>query len=515
MKLKDIYIGTTDAKNELLANSRDEVTRFVRLYVTPPTLSIEKFADRKKYFISGLKGTGKTALLRYVAIKLDESLGSVSRFVLFKSEIDEDLRSDFAKAAQVQLVHENSSDSDDKDFEQVWRWFIYRKIAQLVSAEQSHAFQQNGKLSQFCELVNSERFDKSEKTGLMRLIPSIKRGTVEISKSPKLGLELDWDQNGKAKINFNELVYKADAVFESLTPDERRTNIFFDELELNYSTKKQHQRDSRLVRDLIVTIERLNAIAKRKGFNLCLYAAVRSEVLTAIEAIGKEINKPLADFGAEILWNRSGLSSGQQPLIRLIEQRINASREDYDLQALAPDELWKEYFPNEIMSQQPQAYILTNSWYRPRDVVRLLIAVQEHAPDDATFTQTSLQAVRKKYSTASWVEMTEELRARYSSSQIDGIKHLLYGGERTFSIKDLENRATQICEEYTDSRSLLKSHDLKKVLRDLYRIGVIGNYDGKWPQGQDKIRYSFRGDDELLIAKPLYINGALRAHLSV
>ena len=515
MRLKDIYIGTTDAKNELLANSPDEVARFVRLYVTPPALSVDRFSDRSKYFISGLKGTGKTALLRYVAIKLDDTLGAVSRFVLFKSEIDEDLRSDFAKAARVQLVHENSADTDETDFELVWRWFIYRKLAQIFSTEDSHAFQQNSKLSHFCELVNSERFDKSEKTGLMRLIPAIKRGTVEISQSPKLGLELDWDSNGRARINFNELVYKADAAFEELSPDIRRTNLFFDELELNYSTKKQHQRDSRLVRDLVVTIERLNAIAKRKGFNLCIYAAIRSEVLTAIEAIGKEINKPMADFGAEILWNRSGLYAEQQPLIRLIEQRINISRQDYGLEPLSPGDLWKHYFPRQIMDQAPQAYILTNSWYRPRDVVRLLIAVQEHAPEDSTFTQTSLQAVRKKYSTASWVEMTEELRARYSATEIDGIKHLLYGGERIFNANQLSNRAAYISKEHSDVVALLKIHDIKRILRDLYRIGIVGNYDGKWPSGQDKIRYSFRGDDELLTDKAICIHSALRAHLSV
>ena len=103
MKLRDIYIGTTDAKNELLANSPDEVARFVRLYVTPPALSIDRFADRSKYFISGLKGTGKTALLRYVAIKLDESQGAASRFVLFKSEIDEDLRKVCTDPGQVWL----------------------------------------------------------------------------------------------------------------------------------------------------------------------------------------------------------------------------------------------------------------------------------------------------------------------------------------------------------------------------------------------------------------------------
>ncbi|MHB2094935.1 hypothetical protein [Pantoea dispersa] len=38
MKLKDIYLGSTDAKNELLANSPEEIERFKKLYVVPPCL---------------------------------------------------------------------------------------------------------------------------------------------------------------------------------------------------------------------------------------------------------------------------------------------------------------------------------------------------------------------------------------------------------------------------------------------------------------------------------------------
>ena len=513
--LSNIYIGSTDAKNEVLANSPDEVSRFMRLYVTPPALSIEKFAERQKYYISGLKGTGKTALLRYVALKLDESQNAVSRFILFKSDIDEDMRSDFAKAARVQLVHENSDDIDEKDFELAWRWFIYRKIAELVDSESEHSFQKNSKLNEFCELVNSERFAKQEKTGLMRLLPALKRGTVEISKSPKLGLELEWDEHGVARINFNELVYKADHAFEALSPDIRRTNFFFDELELNYSTKKQHQRDSRLVRDLIVTIERLNAVTKRKGFNLCFYAAVRSEVLVSIEAIGKEINKPMSDFGSEILWNRSGLFAEQQPLIALVEQRINIAREDFGLEKISEKQLWKEYFPASVNDLPPQAYILANSWYRPRDVVRLLNAVQEQAPDEKSFTHTALQAVRKRYSTSSWVEMTEELRVRYLPKEIDGIKYILYGNKRVFNLNEVESRAGMVASDRPETADLLKKHNLKQILRDLYRIGVLGNYEGKRPGGQDLARYSFRGDDELLFDKPMCIHTALRAYLSV
>ncbi|MGL9632281.1 hypothetical protein Q7I59_21055, partial [Escherichia coli] len=54
VKLKGIFLGSTDAKNELLVNSPEEVERFKKLYVVPPALLIEKYYSNDKYFISGL-----------------------------------------------------------------------------------------------------------------------------------------------------------------------------------------------------------------------------------------------------------------------------------------------------------------------------------------------------------------------------------------------------------------------------------------------------------------------------
>ncbi len=124
LQLKDIALGSTDAKNEVLSSTPEEITRFLTAFVSPPALAIEKFLNRQKYYIIGLKGTGKTALLRYVSLKLEEDETSVSNFVLFKSEVDEDLRKDFSKAARVQLVAENRDTFEGEDFATVWRWFI-------------------------------------------------------------------------------------------------------------------------------------------------------------------------------------------------------------------------------------------------------------------------------------------------------------------------------------------------------------------------------------------------------
>lgn len=391
--------------------------------------------------------------------------------------MDEDLRKDFARAARVQLVDENVEAFDGEDFETVWRWFIYRKIAAAIRENLAQPFQDNGKLSSFLALVSSEALTKPEREGLMRLVPNIRKGNIEISQSPKLGLELEWDENGRAKVNFNDLVRRADHAFQSLQPDFGRLNIFFDELEINYGSNKQYQRDSRLVRDLIVSIERVNATAKRKGFPLCLYAAIRSEVLGAVESLGKEINKPIADFGSAILWNRPGLDAVQQPILAIIEQRVNNARSAAGLTKLNSIDLWKEYFPGQIDNKKPQVYILHNSWYRPRDVVRLLISIQDQYPNETSFILQGIEAVRKTYSTASWIEITEELKTKYKPHEIDGIKYILYGFRQISSVAEITARAEAIAQDHIETKQLLERMTIREILKDLFRIGAIGNID--------------------------------------
>ncbi len=508
--LKDLNLGQTDAKNELLHNSPEEINRFCESFVAPPSLSIDRYLNGDKYFIIGLKGTGKTALLRYVSLKLELNETSRSEFVLFKSEIDEQLKKDFAKAARIQIIDENSKDYEGEEFEPVWRWFMYRKIANVLKNGASH-FVEDNDLNSFCDLVGSEYLDKPEKTGLMRLVPNIRKGNIEISYSPKLGLEFDWDENGRAKVKFPELVRKADDLFARLQPGEERLNIFFDELELDYASAKQHARDAALIRDLVVTIEKLNAICKRKKYPLCLYAAIRSEVLSSVVSLGKEINKPLADFGSIIMWNKAGLDAKQQPLLNIIEQKISSSRVENGLEKIESAGIWEYYFPKKIDGKSPQIYILHNSWYRPRDIVRLLLSVQDQYPNEEIFILQGIEAVRKAYSTASWVELTEELKARYSSDEIEGIRNILYGFKQISTVAEVIMRAEELKEDHDSVAKLLKGRKIKDVLRDLFRVGIIGNIDSK----HIKMRFSFRGDEDILFDHKIFIHNALRGHLSI
>jgi hypothetical protein len=234
-------------------------------------------------------------------------------------------------------------------------------------------------------------------------------------------------------------------------------------------------------------------------------------VLGAVESLGKEINKPITDFGSTILWNRPGLDATQQPLLSIIEQRINTARSAVGLSILNTADLWKEYFPVQIHSQRPQVYILHNSWYRPRDVVRLLISIQDQYPNETSFNLQGIEAVRKIYSTASWVEITEELKAKYKPHEVDGIKYIFYGYQQISNLTELVSRADVIAVDHSETKQLLERMPLKEVLKDLYRIGVIGNID----RHRERMRFSFRGDDEILFDNDIFVHNALKAHLSI
>jgi len=67
LQLKDLFTGKVDAKNEILENTKEERNRFLESYIVPENIILNSYFTGLKYIISGLKGTGKTALLQYIS----------------------------------------------------------------------------------------------------------------------------------------------------------------------------------------------------------------------------------------------------------------------------------------------------------------------------------------------------------------------------------------------------------------------------------------------------------------
>ncbi|WP_153464250.1 P-loop ATPase, Sll1717 family [Sediminibacillus terrae] len=515
LQLSDLYLGNIDAKHELLSNTEDERIRFKDSFFMPENIILNDYFDGRKFFVTGLKGTGKTALLRYMAINVENELNAQTSFVLFKSDIKEQDRKDFSKAARTVVANNNSEkmDTTDNDYEDVWRWFIHRQIVEVIESRNLTIFENDKNWKRYSTCIKAPKLG-DEESGIKKLFPKLKRGNVELNAgldgvSGTLGLEFDWEDNNQTKVSFSSLVKQADNLFERLVSSNEKLFIFLDELELTLGVTKQYIRDKKLIRDLIIAINDFNIKCRKKRYNIYIISAIRSEVLTAVESSGKEINKIISDFGTPIVWHQSGGNISNHPILQIILKRILASEKIHDLNLDDSYEaIWNRYFPTKIQNEETPRYILHLTWYRPRDVIRLLNLAQKQHPKATKFTHQVFDDVRKHYSTESWVELSEELRAIYNEREISGIKRMIYGIKNPFTFNNIRKHAESIREMYSEVDVLLERHKIGEILSYAYRVGLLGNTG-------EKVRFAHRGDDEILLEKTIMIHRALWASLSI
>ncbi len=510
LKLRDLQIGNIDAKNELLTGSEQEIDFFRKGFCLPPNIVLQDFLGSKKYYVTGLKGIGKTALLRYIALEAERQFGATCSFILFKSDVKEQDRKDICRVARAELIEKNLEDYDGNDFEVVWKWFLHRKIVDTIRECNLKLFQDDDNFRKYEKCVTAPKLDEKS-SGIKRLIPNLKKGSIEISENPKIGLDFDWEDKGKTRVKFHSLTKQADQLFQELRPADGHLRLFLDELELSLGSQKQYKRDATLIRDLIIAVEQINSVAKKMRYNLTIYAGIRSEVLSAIESVGKEINKIIGDFGSQIVWHQSGSDNENHPLLNIIVQRISISEntnksERGNLKSI----IWNKYFPISIQGIKSEKYILHNSWYRPRDMVRLLNLARDQFPDVSGFTQRVFDGTRKQYSQESWIELAEELSVKYSQQELVAIQQIFNGYKREFSFIDLQGHIEKRRKLYPAVDKALVSHAIGEILTDLYNIGFVGNviYSGR--RGiSPKMRFSFRGDPNLIIEEKITVHKGL------
>ena len=346
-------------------------------------------------------------------------------------------------------------------------------------------------------------------------MPKIKHGNVEISAKildikGKLGLDLEFAGQDNTKVKFNSIVRQADAFFENLISTDGKMFIFIDELELSFANKNKYERDARMIRDLILAVEHINTLCFRKGIGIKVICGIRSEVLSTIISVGKEINKPITSFGVPILWHHPGGDIQQHPILDILLRRIMSSEKQYSMSSTNPKEIWRRWFPDRVQKIDTPQYILHHTWYRPRDIIRLLTLAQTQFPYNTNFDHMVFDSIRKQYSTDSWIEMTEELGTTYRAEQLEGIKLLLYGYKPYFTLSEIRERAESQIEVYEQVKILFDSVKISTIVMHLYRIGILGNITST-----GKHRWVFRGDEEILLDQKIMVHRALWPCLSL
>lgn len=511
--IKDLYAGRPDAKDEI---NYDGLEEFIRTFVVPSNFDIERLVDKNDCFITGYKGTGKTALLFYLDNYIrNKDSSSCSSFIFFKEEFTDAKKTELEYMSHRILSSISINDTtmvSTSDFEYIWRWLFFKRVISDNDDFNGGLFVDNNNWNDFCKLMNRIKAPSNIKKTIIppkiKLSMPCKDPISQVEIAPEI--EVDF-QNNKSDTAYNQFIATIDEA-EQMFANVERTDvpyyIFVDELEAYYGDLNIFKRDLCLIRDLIFTVKRINGLFKNISDNTKVICSVRTEIIKSISRfiVTKEMNKVISGFEVPLIWDYNNTTSFHHPIMQILLKRIAIC--EGNIVEIDSKEIYRKWFPEQIHMIEPANYILNNSWFKPRDIVRLITSAQNSIESGSEcFSQAVFNACQKKYSLDSLAEICEEMRALYTSEEIDVIISCFTGFRTIFSISQLKERINNL---YSNT---ILSKKFSEVIEDLYRLGFLGNY----LPASKTYRWQHKGDDHVILSDEwrLMIHHALQSALSV
>lgn len=509
VEIKDLYVGKPDAKDEVTFGSIDN---FVSTYVIPPYFDIDELLYGDKCFITGFKGTGKTALLLYLDYVIQSKYPyACTSFVFFKDDFPETKKremNNMSLSISSCVSFDDTKTVDAADFDYIWRWILFKRLVSDNEEYSDNLFINDDNWINFKRLVDSIKEPLNRKK---HIIPSEIKLGGRISgngsyteASPEISVSLE--KEGDNYSEFVKIIDQAERYLIKVKRTDTPYYVLVDELEAYYGDEVLFKRDLRFIRDLIFAVKRLNEVFACNG-NTKIICSVRSEILNAISRfiISKEMNKVINGFEMPLIWNYSNTNSYQHPIIQILLKRIAMAE---DVESDNYKELFYKWFPENINGIEPANYILNNSWNKPRDIVRLISSARSSIKSsNSYFSQDVFDSLKKKYSEDSLDEIREELRALYGSNEIELIITCFTGYKTRFSFAQLKIRISEL---YPNS---VLEEKLPNILQDLYRLGFLGNY---LPSAKT-YRWQHKGDNSIILNDEwrIMVHYALHSALSL
>ena len=437
-------------------------------------------------------------------------------FIFFKEEFTDLKKSQldrFSKRLLASIYIENETLVNNSEFEYIWRWIFFKKLVEDNETFSDGIFVNDRNWSEFVKTVKSIHGPGTSKK---YIIPSKLKVAMPISDkvagtevSPEINIDLN-SKNEEGNLDkFIELVTLAETLLGKVKKTDIPYYLFVDELEAYFGDEQIFHRDLCLIRDMIFTIKRINSIfASAEMSNIKIICSIRTEIVNSISRniVTKEMNKVVSGFEVPLRWNYNNTNSFSHPILQILLRRIFIS--EHNNGKRTEKELISDWFPDNIHEIDTASYILNNSWCKPRDIVRLITAAKGSLENESEkFSTAVFLALRKQYSLDSLEEIKEELRALYSTEDIEMIINCFNGFKSCMSVNELKERVEQLFKD-----TVLDKHFMQ-VLQDLYRVGIIGNCIPRL----NMYRWNYKGDDGIIISDEwkIVVHQGLQAALSL
>ena len=494
-----IDFGPLDARHAATHGQFDEEL-FSRVFIDPSGIDLQEMARGRKPFIYGIKGSGKSAALKYLEISLRKNCEC--RFVYF---------SDTTREATATTTHNVEIPASEllqmKSPDEYWRSFVYVLIAKMMY---------EGKGSRSSRYLEFIRRQSTSAPGsfferLRKAAPTVSHWAGELGRAPKAKIE-----GGTSTIITAEEFFADALSILSETRLPRKFYLFIDEVEIAFHSKEQFNRDVALGESLVRTIRDLNESFRKRNIDVFVCCAVRKELSDRI--LGGDSSKIISDLGQEVSWQRPSWTYEDQdyihPLFQIALRRIYFSQNspqkvfgrDQELAAI------QQYFPFYTNggpgTKGTQGQMLDLTTYRPRDISILFGAAKNFDRDRAEFRrETFFRLIRKPLKDALWRDFSEALRAEFSVQQISILSRILDKLPERFEFSDFLMAVDDFSSDPTVAAMIDNSSDADwaEILRMLYTFGAVGNVE-PGERIEERYKFHFRGyTNGLLIARGIQI----------
>lgn len=529
MVIGDIYAGKPDANDEIRERGYQE---FAKNYIEPAGVNIESLVSTKygsKIFIMGNKGTGKTALLYFLEnYAREKDPSSCSSFISFENDFSQVQKAKFDAISQsistsIKIDKSVASSSPEEcDFTYIWKWQFYQKIIEDNDYFHGKLFADDPYWQKFVKQIGKieKTIDKGKLVIPRRITLTAEANAQMGTFTPGVSVEPVDLSNQKFAISdsyskFIKIIEDAEIMLQDVKRLESPYFIFIDELEAYRGYGNIFLRDLRMIRDLLFVVKRLNDTFQTGTKIIC---SVRPEIITAINRFipSRQVNKITLGFEERLNWDFTTTNSYDHPIMGVMIRRIQNSAEKISGHTIERKKIIDDWFSKNVLGINTCKYILDRTWYKPRDIVRLLLAAQaKRSKNYFKFDQLAFQTFMPEYSKQCLTEVKEEMRALYSEGDIDHIFMCLRGYKAVFSFNEIGIRASEM---YPDSLLAVKTRD---VLEDLYRIGVVGNTRPMKRHTNGRLRMEYKWEykeaDGLIIDSvwQIVVHPALRTELAI
>jgi hypothetical protein len=467
--LGDLDFGEYEAASEVVSNNQQKRAIFDAAFVVPPGIDLDEYRRGERYFVTGRKGTGKTALLRYLHSHFDQK-NTFSHFIVFNNDIQTREKEGIFKSAGI--VVNKHPDLNPSTVEVVDGWLIYM-IKELTRLLERNSAAVTGKpaLRKLLDASAGIRGLKPQSTGWTRLF---RRGaSMRVAGLVDVKLDRDTSKEATGPDSANDQIrLYFDLLSQLRFKPEHRFFLLFDELNFVVTKGDRNERDTILVRDLIKATERFNRYCFEHRLPIHVLCAIRSEVIDSVFGATHELRKAAHSYGREITWHKHGARKvDEHPFMRLVESRINACEKSRGLNTSG--DVWATYFPEKINGSLRKSFVYANTWARPRDLVSLLGDAASASPEAQKFDTASFNKTAPEHSKYAWDERVPELAASYDDDEIGMIKAAIVEIGREFDLKSFEEALLR-----RGGKAYFKDKPVRQILRDLYNLGVIGQMIG-------------------------------------